>query len=75
LLSISPNNHVLLGSRSVEKGEAAVKELQFRNQSSSIVEFLQIDVASESSIQQAAKQVKERYGRYVIPRSNLLSAH
>jgi NAD(P)-dependent dehydrogenase (short-subunit alcohol dehydrogenase family) len=54
--------HVLLGSRTVEKGEAAVKELQSRNLTGS-VELIQIDVADEASITAAAKKVDAEHGR------------
>jgi NAD(P)-dependent dehydrogenase (short-subunit alcohol dehydrogenase family) len=57
------SKHVLLGSRSVEKGEAAVKELQSRNQPGT-VELLQVDVNSDESIGAAAKSVKSKHGRY-----------
>jgi NAD(P)-dependent dehydrogenase (short-subunit alcohol dehydrogenase family) len=56
--------YVLLGSRSFEKGEAAVKDLQFRYQPGT-VELLQIDVTSEESIANAAKTVESEHGRYV----------
>ncbi|KAI9655881.1 MAG: hypothetical protein M1831_004726 [Alyxoria varia] len=54
--------HVLLGSRSLEKGEAAVKDLQGRNQPGS-VELLQIDMDSDESIEGAAKAVERKHGR------------
>ena len=57
------SNHVLLGSRSVEKGKAAVKELQSRNLPGT-VELIQIDVASEDSIFAAAKEVESKHARY-----------
>jgi NAD(P)-dependent dehydrogenase (short-subunit alcohol dehydrogenase family) len=58
------SNHVLLGSRSVEKGEAAVKDLQSRKQPGT-VELLQVDVTSDESIIAAAKRVESKHGRYV----------
>ena len=57
------SKHVLLGSRSAEKGEAAVKDLQSRKQPGT-VELLTLDVASEESITSAAKTVESKYGRY-----------
>lgn len=67
LLSTSSNNHILLGSRSAEKGNKAVKELQAQHSSSSsTVELLEIDVASEDSITKAAKDVQDRHGRYAL---------
>lgn len=53
---------VLLGSRSLEKGEAAVKELKERNLAGP-VELVQINADDEESIENAAKEVKEKYGR------------
>jgi NAD(P)-dependent dehydrogenase (short-subunit alcohol dehydrogenase family) len=62
LLSDS-SKHVLLGSRSIEKGEAAVKDLQSQKQPGT-VELLQVDVASDESITAAAKRVESKHGRY-----------
>jgi NAD(P)-dependent dehydrogenase (short-subunit alcohol dehydrogenase family) len=62
LLSDS-SNHILLGSRSAEKGEAAIKDLQSREQPGT-VELLQVDVAIEESITAAAKWVESKHGRY-----------
>ncbi|KAI0546947.1 putative short-chain dehydrogenase [Xylaria curta] len=54
--------HVLLGSRSIEKGEAALADLQSRNLPGT-VELVQLDVADEKSIAAAAKVVEEKHGR------------
>ncbi|KAH7079775.1 hypothetical protein FB567DRAFT_607231 [Paraphoma chrysanthemicola] len=56
------NKHVLLGSRSVDKGDKAVKDLQSRGLPGS-VELLQVDVSDESSIAAAAKAVEENHAR------------
>ncbi|KAI4945381.1 hypothetical protein J4E86_009268 [Alternaria arbusti] len=53
---------VLLGSRSAEKGEAAVKQLQGKGLPGK-VESLQIDVSDETSILKAKDVVEEKYGR------------
>ncbi|CAG5178137.1 uncharacterized protein ALTATR162_LOCUS8551 [Alternaria atra] len=53
---------ILLGSRSLEKGEAAVKLLQERGLPGK-VQVLQIDVNSEASITNAQKVVEEKYSR------------
>jgi NAD(P)-dependent dehydrogenase (short-subunit alcohol dehydrogenase family) len=53
---------ILLGSRSLEKGEAAVKLLQERGLPGK-VQVLQIDVNSEASITNAQKIVEEKYSR------------
>ena len=57
-----PKTHVLLGSRSTEKGEAAVKDLQSQGLSGT-VGLLKIDVDSEDSISSAAEQVQSTHGR------------
>ncbi|KAJ4292721.1 hypothetical protein N0V90_009384 [Kalmusia sp. IMI 367209] len=56
------SKHILVGSRSIEKGEAAVKDLQSRNLPG-IVDLVQIDVSDEDSILAAANQVEATYGR------------
>ncbi|KAJ4374221.1 hypothetical protein N0V83_002962 [Neocucurbitaria cava] len=53
---------VLLGSRSLEKGEAAVQDLRSRNLPGK-VELVQIDVNDVESIEKAAEGVKEKFGR------------
>jgi len=58
------SNHILLGSRSIEKGERAVKELQTQNLSGT-VELVQVDVSSEDSVAAAAKAVESKHGKYV----------
>lgn len=63
LLSDS-SKHVLLGSRSAQKGEAAVKELESRKLPGSL-ELIQVDVDSEESIAAAAKNVESKHGRCV----------
>lgn len=82
-LLADPSKHVLLGSRSVEKGEAAVKELKSRKQPGT-VELLQLDVASGESITAAAKRVESEHGRYrrlhfalspILPPSSQLFNH
>ena len=57
------SKHVLLGSRSTEKGEAAVRDLQSQKLLGT-VELLELDVSNEESIVAAAKWVEEKYGRY-----------
>lgn len=61
LLSDS-SKHVLLGSRSLEKGEAAIKELQSRNPAG-VVELIQVDVSDQDSIAAAAKHIENTHGR------------
>ncbi|PNS18475.1 hypothetical protein CAC42_6292 [Sphaceloma murrayae] len=54
--------HGLLGSRFVQKGEAAVADLRSQGQPGT-VELLHLDVSSESSIQAAAQTVSSTHGR------------
>lgn len=61
-LLVSQSKYVLLGCRSAEKGEAAVKELQDR-QLPGTFEFLEIDVGNPDSIAAAAKAVEAKHGR------------
>lgn len=63
-LIATASNHVLLGSRSAEKGAAAVKELQAEQQPGA-VELLEVDVDSEDSVGTAAGVVEGKFGRYV----------
>lgn len=50
------SDHVLMGSRSLEKGNAALKELQSRDLPGS-VEMLQIDVTNDDTIECAAASI------------------
>ncbi|KAI4692005.1 uncharacterized protein J4E84_002973 [Alternaria hordeiaustralica] len=59
---------ILLGSRSAEKGAAAVKQLQEKSLPGK-VELVQIDVSDEDSIQKAKDVVEEKYGRFVYTHS------
>ncbi|KAI5356606.1 putative short-chain dehydrogenase/reductase SDR, NAD(P)-binding domain superfamily [Septoria linicola] len=61
-LIASANKHVLLGSRSVEKGEKAVAELQSLGLPGP-VELVQLDVSSYASIAAAARLVADKHGR------------
>jgi NAD(P)-dependent dehydrogenase (short-subunit alcohol dehydrogenase family) len=68
LLLESPSAIVLLGSRSAAKGETAVAALKERGLPGS-VELVVIDVDSEESVENAAKQVESQHGRYTAPPS------
>ncbi|KAI9682980.1 MAG: hypothetical protein M1820_010933 [Bogoriella megaspora] len=58
---------IYLGSRNQEKGSAAVEALrQECPDSENTVELLQVDVASDESIEKACEQVKARYGHLDI---------
>jgi NAD(P)-dependent dehydrogenase (short-subunit alcohol dehydrogenase family) len=65
LLLSSPTYHVLLGSRDISKGEEAVatlNELPIKG----VVTAIQIDVTSDASVDAAAQDVKDTYGRLDI---------
>ncbi|KAK4495232.1 hypothetical protein PRZ48_013561 [Zasmidium cellare] len=55
------DTHILLGSRSLEKGQKALSTLQSLNLPGS-VELLQLDVSSPSSITAAAEKVTKDHG-------------
>ena len=56
--------HVLLGSRTVEKGDKAVKELQARYRSQAeAIELVHIDVTDDEMISKAAATVEQRHSR------------
>lgn len=57
--------HVLVGSRSENKGKTALKELQSRVPSGS-AEFVQLDVTDDESIERAAADVEKKHGRLDI---------
>lgn len=61
-LTSRPDFHVLLGSRSREKGAKAVQELQSRGLPGSI-EAIQLDVTDDESIARAIETVRSRHGR------------
>lgn len=54
--------HVIIGSRSLEKGIKAVQDLQIRGISGSL-EVLQLDVTDEDSIARAADFIRTQHGR------------
>jgi NAD(P)-dependent dehydrogenase (short-subunit alcohol dehydrogenase family) len=56
--------HVLLGSRSLQRGQDAVTKLQKEcSESSNTAEPVQLDVTSDSSIESAFNAVKSSHGR------------
>jgi len=64
LLQSSREYHVLLGSRSLEKGNdaAAALKKEFPD-SKSTVEVIQVDISSDESINAAFEKVKNAHGR------------
>ncbi|KAL1877498.1 hypothetical protein Daus18300_002485 [Diaporthe australafricana] len=64
LLRSSRTYHILLGTRSLEKGEAALEALKEHvAESNTTVELLQLDVASDDSISNAFDKVQATHGR------------
>ena len=63
LASSSPNYHVILTSRSEEKGTAALHELQASGTLQGTLSWQQLDVTSDASIAAAAAAVEKDYGR------------
>ena len=64
LLSIrKPSANILLGSRSIQNGNDAIKKMKFSNPSHpfSNIQVLEIDVTSPSSLSTAAEHVKSTY--------------
>ncbi|KAK5678687.1 hypothetical protein LTS10_009131 [Elasticomyces elasticus] len=59
------NYHVLLGCRSVDKGQAALERFQSRNLPGSVA-FTQLDVTDDDSINAATAQVEKDYGHLDI---------
>ncbi|HEA29823.1 MAG TPA: SDR family NAD(P)-dependent oxidoreductase, partial [Leeuwenhoekiella sp.] len=63
-LALKNDYYVFLGSRTLERGEAAVKELQ--NEGLDHVALVQLDVTDLSSIHSAVKVVEEKFGKLDI---------
>lgn len=62
LLASLPHYHVIMGSRSLEKGQAALVSIQSRDLAGSI-SLVQLDITSDSSIDNARKDVTSQWGR------------
>ena len=58
-----PTKHVILCSRSVEKGEKALSQLRAEGKPGSI-DLWELDVTDVKSVENAARVVEEKYGRY-----------
>lgn len=54
--------HVIIGSRSIDKGEAALKNLQSRNLPGT-AEMVQLNIDQRESIEAAAKKIEKDHGR------------
>ena len=56
LLASQPHYHVIMGSRSLEKGRAALSQIQSRDLAGSI-SLVQLDITSDASIDAARKDI------------------
>jgi NAD(P)-dependent dehydrogenase (short-subunit alcohol dehydrogenase family) len=69
LLLSSATHHILLGSRDISKGEAAVAALKSLPIKGTVT-ALQIDITSDTSVDAAARHVKKTYSRLDIVVNN-----
>ena len=68
-LAASGQHIILLGSRDLAKGQAAVEEITSDGDiNKSDIEALALDLDSDASIQSAAETVEKKYGRLDIVR-------
>jgi NAD(P)-dependent dehydrogenase (short-subunit alcohol dehydrogenase family) len=64
LLQSPKGYHILLGSRSLEKGKEAISQLaEVLEGSSNTVELVEIDVTVDETINKAAELVEAKFGR------------
>lgn len=61
-LASQPQHHVIMGSRSLDKGQKAMSEILSRKPAGSI-SLVQLDVNLDDSIQAAARHVESQYGK------------
>jgi NAD(P)-dependent dehydrogenase (short-subunit alcohol dehydrogenase family) len=67
LLGSQKPYHIIMGSRSLEKAKVAIETLQSEYpQATNTIEAIQIDLASDNSIEAAFKQVENTHGRIDI---------
>ena len=62
LLAEETSNHIILCSRSLSKGETALKDLNSKKLPGT-AELLQLDVGDENSIAAAVQEVDKKHGR------------
>ena len=62
LIASQPNFHVIMGSRSLEKGQAALAKIQTLKPAGSI-SLVQLDVTSDASIHAARDDIESKQGR------------
>jgi NAD(P)-dependent dehydrogenase (short-subunit alcohol dehydrogenase family) len=61
LATRSPQDHILLGCRDIQKGNDAVADLRTRRGITSQVDVLGIDILSDERIRAALQEVREKY--------------
>jgi NAD(P)-dependent dehydrogenase (short-subunit alcohol dehydrogenase family) len=61
-LAVEHGCHVFMGSRNIERGEAAVKSIAIPEGCGGSVQLVEIDVGTDSSVQAAASSVKAALG-------------
>ncbi|KAK4223378.1 hypothetical protein QBC38DRAFT_487854 [Podospora fimiseda] len=68
----SPNYHILLGARSIEKGQAALTQIQeeYTSTLQSTISVVQIDVTSQDSITALVEHISSNYGKLDVLLSN-----
>ena len=74
LSKTGPTWHVLLGSRSIEKGQAALDRLRSHGLSGT-VELVQIDVTDDSTIVRAGKDARTSHGHVDVVVNNAAIAY
>lgn len=62
----SPKYHVIMGSRSTEKGEKALAEVRARKEIQGSLSLIKLDVTNEESIAAAVKEIESSLGRLDI---------
>ena len=64
LLEDYPDTYLLLGSRDVGRGQAAIRQVveQLGDDTKERLEMVQIDVTSEESVKNAAEAIKAKHG-------------
>ncbi|KAF2094027.1 NAD(P)-binding protein [Rhizodiscina lignyota] len=65
LVQDNPKYHVIIGSRSLERGQAALEKLQdsVSNLHQNQLDVVEIDITKDDSITAAAAAIEKRYGR------------
>jgi NAD(P)-dependent dehydrogenase (short-subunit alcohol dehydrogenase family) len=72
LVNASPSFHIIMAGRSLEKAEAAKSEIEVSGIKGTL-SALQLEVTDEASIQKAAAQVQQQFGRLDILINNAAS--